>query len=98
MKAEFNAMGIFAGLSKPARKLLAEMSDGELVLSLDRMAKRANISIADSLAAMAEIKAHGLTVSGPLFDQDDGTLRGRGTWLNESGLAVQSHLERAEIV
>jgi hypothetical protein len=85
---------IARSLSDNARKLLPHMSDGELVRPAAYMAEEAEMSVADTRAAIAEIRLLGLTTTGPLYDLDDGTLKGRGTWLNREGLAVRASLSK----
>lgn len=83
--------GVTVKLTEAACKLIAEMGDGERVFPLRDIASDASITLATARKALSALKMLGLTQTGPLFNEE-GLLRGRGTWLNRDGLALRAHL------
>lgn len=76
-------------LNRQQLAVLREMSDGELVHSRKKLAKYAGLTQGFTKVIVEGFTALGWTESGPLFSEDDGLLRGRGTWLNREGCRVR---------
>lgn len=84
-------------LSYPARRLIAEMSNGEFVHPIATTAADADVPVRDARKILKRFRADGLAKYGPLFDEDDGTPCGSGTWLTPAGLAVRAAILSGEV-
>jgi hypothetical protein len=80
------------GLSEAQLAILPHMSDGELVYPLPRLTESLPGTLALYRVAVRGLRDMGLAQHGPLFDQDEGSPKGSGTWLTPRGLALQSYL------
>lgn len=73
------------------RRILAEMSDF-YGYPARRLADDTGLTTGRVKRAQGSLVRQGLADFGPLFDEDDGMLRGRGYWLNQHGYAVQRYI------
>lgn len=87
------AEAVAKGLTEAQRAIIPRMSDGELVYPLPRLTEDLPSNLRLYRKAVAGLRQSGLAQHGPLYDQDDGSLRGSGTWLTPLGLLVRSILQ-----
>jgi hypothetical protein len=92
------ADAVAAGLTKAQRLLLPHMSDGGMVYPLPMIADGVVATIREARAAVAGLRALGLAQHGPLYDEDDGRLKGSGTWLTPLGQQVAARLQETSDV
>jgi hypothetical protein len=83
---------IAAGLGEPERRLIAEMSDGEMVYPIANTAADASVPLADARKIFRHFREAGLAEYGALWNEDEYRPAGSGTWLTPLGLAVRAHL------
>jgi hypothetical protein len=87
---------IAAGLSDAQRAVLLRMSDGEFVYPVARTADEAGVPLAEARKVIRQFRADGLARYGVLYNEDEYTVCGSGTWLSGLGLAVRAHLQERQ--
>ena len=83
----FAAVCVWQNLSDNEKRLIGEMSDGELVYPIAQTASDAGVALAEARKIVRRFQSAGLVRLGPLRDED-GLLCGRGYWLTREGLSV----------
>ena len=87
---------IAAGLTADERRVICAMSEGEFVMLLSHTAADAQVPVAATRKAFAKFRREGLAVYGPLYNEDEYTVQGSGTWLSGLGLVVRAILEQPQ--
>jgi hypothetical protein len=83
--------GVAASLTDAQRAIIPHMSDGELVYPLTQLVEELPDNIRLYREAVAGLRLMQLAAHGTLMN-DEGQMRGSGTWLTPLGLLVKAHL------
>jgi len=79
-------------LTDAQQEVLMLMSDGEMVYPASKIAAEAGFPLKETVKVLRHLRGIGVADRGPLWSDDDGLLRGSGTWLSPLGLEVRTIL------